>query len=36
QGFEIVADTPEAFAKYQAAEYARWKQLIEARKITAD
>ncbi|MFL6693604.1 MAG: Bug family tripartite tricarboxylate transporter substrate binding protein [Ramlibacter sp.] len=36
QGFEIVADTPEQFAKYQAAEYARWKQLIETRKITAD
>lgn len=36
QGFEIVADTPEHFAKFQAAEYARWKHLIEARKITAD
>jgi tripartite-type tricarboxylate transporter receptor subunit TctC len=36
QGFEIVADTPEHFAKYQATEYARWKQLIESRKITAD
>jgi tripartite-type tricarboxylate transporter receptor subunit TctC len=36
QGFEIVADTPEEFAKYQATEYARWKQLIETRKITAD
>jgi tripartite-type tricarboxylate transporter receptor subunit TctC len=36
QGFEIVANTPEQFAKYQATEYARWKQLIEARKITAD
>jgi tripartite-type tricarboxylate transporter receptor subunit TctC len=36
QGFEIVADTPEHFAKYQATEYARWKQLIETRKITAD
>jgi tripartite-type tricarboxylate transporter receptor subunit TctC len=36
QGFEIVADTPEHFAKYQAAEYARWKQLIETRKISAD
>jgi tripartite-type tricarboxylate transporter receptor subunit TctC len=36
QGFEIVADTPEQFAKYQASEYARWKQLIETRKITAD
>jgi tripartite-type tricarboxylate transporter receptor subunit TctC len=36
QGFEIVADTPEQFAKYQASEYTRWKQLIETRKITAD
>jgi tripartite-type tricarboxylate transporter receptor subunit TctC len=36
QGFEIVADTPEHFAKFQALEYARWKALIEARKITAD
>ena len=36
QGFEIVGNTPEQFGKFQAAEYAKWKQLIEARKITAD
>jgi tripartite-type tricarboxylate transporter receptor subunit TctC len=36
QGFEIVADTPEQFAQFQQAEYARWKQLIETRKIVAD
>jgi tripartite-type tricarboxylate transporter receptor subunit TctC len=36
QGFEIVANTPEQFAKFQAAEYARWKHLIDVRKITAD
>ena len=36
QGFEIVANTPEQFGKFQAAEYARWKNLIETRKITAD
>lgn len=36
QGFEIVANKPEEFAKFQAAEFARWKQLIETRKITAD
>jgi tripartite-type tricarboxylate transporter receptor subunit TctC len=36
QGFEIVANTPEQFAQFQAAEFAKWKQLIEARKITAD
>jgi tripartite-type tricarboxylate transporter receptor subunit TctC len=35
-GFEIVAGTPEQFVQYQAAEYARWKTLIESRKITAD
>ena len=36
QGFEIVANTPEQFGRYQATEYAKWKQLIETRKITAD
>ena len=36
QGFEIVADTPDHFAKFQAAEFAKWKHLIESRKITAD
>jgi len=35
-GFEIVANTPEQFGAFQAAESARWKQLIESRKITAD
>jgi tripartite-type tricarboxylate transporter receptor subunit TctC len=35
-GLEIVANTPEQFARFQAAEFARWKQLIESRKITAD
>ncbi|AEB85235.1 Bug family tripartite tricarboxylate transporter substrate binding protein [Alicycliphilus denitrificans] len=36
QGMEIVANTPEEFAAFQAREYARWKTLIEARRITAD
>jgi tripartite-type tricarboxylate transporter receptor subunit TctC len=36
QGFEIVADTPEHFARFQAFEYNRWKQLIESRNIKAD
>ena len=36
QGFEIVGNTPEQFADFQAREYVRWKQLIETRKITAD
>lgn len=35
-GFEIVASTPEQFAAFQQKENARWKELIEARKITAD
>jgi tripartite-type tricarboxylate transporter receptor subunit TctC len=35
-GFEIVGNTPEQFARFQQTENARWKQLIEARKITAD
>ena len=36
QGFEVVANTPEQFASFEQAEFARWKQLIETRKITAD
>ncbi|MCK6423886.1 MAG: tripartite tricarboxylate transporter substrate binding protein [Burkholderiaceae bacterium] len=35
-GFEIVGNTPEQFAAFQQRENARWKQLIEARRITAD
>jgi tripartite-type tricarboxylate transporter receptor subunit TctC len=35
-GFEIVGNTPEEFTKFQAAEFARWKDLIEARKISAN
>jgi tripartite-type tricarboxylate transporter receptor subunit TctC len=35
-GFEIVGNTPEQFAAFQQSENARWKQLIETRKITAD
>ncbi len=35
-GFEIVANTPEQFAAYQAAEFARWKKLITDRNIKAD
>ncbi len=35
-GIEVVANTPEQFAAFQQAEYARWKQVIETRKITAD
>ena len=36
QGFEIIANTPEQFAQYQASEFARWKKVIEVGKITAD
>ncbi len=35
-GFELVLNTPEQFAAFQAAEYARWQKLITSRKITAD
>jgi tripartite-type tricarboxylate transporter receptor subunit TctC len=35
-GFEIVANTPEQFTTFQATEFARWKQVIEVGKITAD
>jgi tripartite-type tricarboxylate transporter receptor subunit TctC len=35
-GLEIVGNTPEQFADFQQKEFARWKQLIETRKITAD
>jgi tripartite-type tricarboxylate transporter receptor subunit TctC len=35
-GFEIVANTPEQFTRFQADEYARWKKVIETGKITAD
>lgn len=36
QGFEVVANTPEQFAQFQAQEHARWKRVIELGKITAD
>lgn len=35
-GFEIVGNTPEQFTRFQAAESARWKRVIETGKITAD
>lgn len=35
-GFEVVANTPEQFAKYQAQELARWKTVIDTGKITAN
>jgi tripartite-type tricarboxylate transporter receptor subunit TctC len=35
-GFEIVGNTPAQFTAFQAAEFARWKQVIEVGKITAD
>ncbi|MFC5462644.1 Bug family tripartite tricarboxylate transporter substrate binding protein [Massilia niabensis] len=36
QGFEMVANTPEQFAQFLAAEQARWKNVIEVGKITND
>jgi tripartite-type tricarboxylate transporter receptor subunit TctC len=35
-GFEIVGNSPEQFTAFQAAEFARWKKVIETGKITAD
>jgi tripartite-type tricarboxylate transporter receptor subunit TctC len=35
-GFEIVADTPEEFTRFQASESARWKQVIESGHISAN
>ena len=35
-GFEIVGSKPEQFTAFQAAEFARWKKVIEVGKITAD
>jgi tripartite-type tricarboxylate transporter receptor subunit TctC len=35
-GFEIVANSPDQFAAYQAAEFTRWKNLIKSRNIKAD
>ena len=35
-GYEVVANTPEQFAQYQAQENAKWKKLIESRNITAN
>ena len=35
-GLEVVANTPQQFAAFQQQEFARWKKVIEVRKITAD
>lgn len=35
-GYEMVAGTPQQFAEFQRQEYARWKSVIEAGKITID
>ncbi|MBX3611262.1 MAG: tripartite tricarboxylate transporter substrate binding protein [Hydrogenophaga sp.] len=35
-GFEIVANTPEQFTAFQAAEFERWKKLIESRGIKSN
>lgn len=35
-GIEVVANTPEQFAKFQQAEYERWKNVIDTRKISVN
>jgi tripartite-type tricarboxylate transporter receptor subunit TctC len=35
-GFEIVGNSPEQFTAFQAAEFARWKKVIEVGKVKAD
>ncbi|MGA0612870.1 Bug family tripartite tricarboxylate transporter substrate binding protein [Caldimonas sp. KR1-144] len=35
-GFEISGNTPDQFTAFQAAEFARWKKVIEVGKISAD
>ena len=35
-GFDIVASDPDAFASFQEAEIARWRQVVQAGNITAD
>jgi tripartite-type tricarboxylate transporter receptor subunit TctC len=35
-GFEVVLNTPEQFAAYQASEFTRWQKLITSRNIKAD
>ena len=35
-GLEVVANTTAQFAAFQQQEFARWKRVIEVRKITAD
>jgi tripartite-type tricarboxylate transporter receptor subunit TctC len=36
QGFEVVANTPEQFTKFQAEELARWRNVIEIGKIEVE
>ena len=35
-GFELVGNTPAQFAAYQQQEFARWKRVIDTRKITVE
>jgi tripartite-type tricarboxylate transporter receptor subunit TctC len=35
-GFEIVLNSPEQFAAFQASEFSRWQKLISSRNIKAD
>ena len=35
-GFEVVASSPEEFAKFLQLELAKWKTVVEVGKITLD
>ena len=34
-GMDVVADSPESYARFQQAEIARWREVVQAARITA-
>jgi tripartite-type tricarboxylate transporter receptor subunit TctC len=36
QGFDVVADKPEAFADFQRKEIARWREVVQKKGLTPD
>lgn len=36
QGFDIVADKPEAFADFQRKEIARWREVVQKKGLTPE